>query len=157
MAAHEAKKVSRLIEIHGFLPFLRRICALVPIPVDPIAPRIREGPPQPSKAGVAPVFTRGNGPAFRAKSARLLLCPMRPRSSPDRLGRGPGTLGELPPVVAARHAVAAPQSGRKAAMLCSARVGVISRARFAAARAFQSSDMISRDLRNAPLAALGQE
>ena len=60
-------------------------------------------------------------------------------------------------VLAARDAVAAPQNGRKAAMLCSARVGVISRARFAAARAFQSSDMISRDLRNAPLAALGQE
>ena len=59
MAAHEAKKVSRLIEIHGFLPFLRRICALNPIPVDPIAPRIRGGPPQASKAERACTFIRG--------------------------------------------------------------------------------------------------
>ena len=47
-------------EFHGFLPFLRRICALIPIPVEPIAPRIREGSPQPSKAGVAPISVRGN-------------------------------------------------------------------------------------------------
>ena len=56
---HEAKKVSRLIEFHGFLPFLARRCALVPIPVDPIAPRIREGPPQPSKAESASGSIRG--------------------------------------------------------------------------------------------------
>ena len=59
MAAHEAKKVSRLIEFHGFLPFLRRICALIPIPVDPIAPRIREAPPEPSKAETACESLRG--------------------------------------------------------------------------------------------------
>ena len=52
-------KMSRLIEFHGFLPFLRRICALIPIPVEPIAPRIREWSPQPSKAGVAPISIRG--------------------------------------------------------------------------------------------------
>ena len=35
------------------------MCALVPIPVDPIAPRIREAPPQPSKAELACVSLRG--------------------------------------------------------------------------------------------------
>ena len=59
MAAHEAETKSGLIEFHGFLPFLRRICALIPIPVEPIAPRIHKGSPQPSKAGVALVFIRG--------------------------------------------------------------------------------------------------
>ena len=57
--AKNQKLEKRFNEFHGFLPFLRRICALIPIPVDPIAPRIREGSPQPSKAGIAPVFTRG--------------------------------------------------------------------------------------------------
>ena len=55
---HTRPKMSRLIEFHGFLPFLR-LCALIPIPVEPIAPRIREWSPQPSKAGVAPISIRG--------------------------------------------------------------------------------------------------
>ena len=57
--AKNQKLEKRFNEFHGFLPFLRRICALIPIPVEPIALRIREGPPQPSKAGVAPISVRG--------------------------------------------------------------------------------------------------
>ena len=75
--AKNQKLEKRFNEFHGFLPFLSRICALISIPVEPIAPRIREGSPQPSKAGVARIFIRGKTRLETRLTPPAILAPQK--------------------------------------------------------------------------------